>query len=123
MKNKLILFFTLIVILVKADENYYYYVNLTNLKNDKLLVELIPPTFKESEVEFCFPAMVPGTYEVYDFGKYITNFKVTGKNNSSITIKKLDSNRFILSPANLIDKISYEVDDTFDKTGNSKVDE
>lgn len=123
MKNTLILFFTLIISFIKADENYYYYVNLTNLKNDKLLVELIPPTFKENEVEFCFPAMVPGTYEVYDFGKYITNFKVYGKNGAEIKVQKLNINCYKLSPSNLIEKITYEVDDTFDKTGNGKVDE
>lgn len=122
MKKILLLFLVSCYNLLSADENYYYSVNLTSVKNDKLLVELTPPTIKETEIEFCFPAMVPGTYEVYDFGKFITNFKVAGKNGATITVVKLDENRYKLSPANLIEKITYEVDDTFDKTGNSSVD-
>jgi predicted metalloprotease with PDZ domain len=122
MKKILLLFLVSCYNFLSADENYYYSVNLTSVKNDKLLVELTPPTIKETEIEFCFPAMVPGTYEVYDFGKFITNFKVKGKNNTTITVTKLDDNRYKLSPANQIEKISYEVDDTFDKIGNSNVD-
>ncbi len=122
MKKILLLFLVSCINFLSADENYYYSVNLTTVKNDKLLVELTPPTIKETEIEFCFPAMVPGTYEVYDFGKFISNFKVTGKNGTAISVVKLDDNRYKLTPANLIEKISYEVDDTFDKTGNASVD-
>jgi predicted metalloprotease with PDZ domain len=61
-----------------------------------------------------FPAMVPGTYDVYNFGRFISNFKVTGKNGQTIKIDILDNNSYKLSPANAIQEISYDVEDTWD---------
>jgi phenylpropionate dioxygenase-like ring-hydroxylating dioxygenase large terminal subunit len=49
----------------------------------------------ENETVFMFPAMVPGTYEVYDFGKFVSNFKVEGKDGKVITITKLDKNSYL----------------------------
>src|SRR5688572_30558383 len=102
--------------LIRADEGYHYFVNLTKVTNDKVKVVLTPPDVTTEVVEYSFPAMVPGTYEVYDFGRYISNFKVSGKNGAVITVTKTDLNTYKLSPAGKIDKITYDVDDTFDKT-------
>lgn len=98
-----------------ADEGYHYYVNLTKVTNDKLNVSLTPPDLQQEEIEFMFPAMVPGTYEVYDFGRFISNFKVTGKNGAAIKVTKVNVNTYKISPASKIEKITYDVDDTFDK--------
>jgi len=116
MKNILFAITFIFSLQLIADENYNYFVNLTKVTDDKLLVTLIPPTLSQNEVEFCFPAMVPGTYEVYNFGRFISNFNALGKNGTKITITKIDVNTFKLSPANQIDKITYNVDDTWDKT-------
>ncbi len=98
-----------------ADEGYHYYVNLTKVTNDKLNVSLTPPDLQQEEIEFMFPAMVPGTYEVYDFGRFISNFKVTGKNGAAIKVTRVNVNTYKISPASKIEKITYDVDDTFDK--------
>lgn len=105
----------LLTLSIHADNDYKYFVNLKKITDDKVLVKLIPPDLNTNEAEFSFPAMVPGTYEVYDFGRYITNFKVSGKNGKVITVVKKDVNTWKLSPANEISEITYEVDDTFDK--------
>ena len=116
MKHFAFIFLFLISTKFLADEAYHYKVDLTKLSNDRLLVELSPPdNLKEREIDFCFPAMVPGTYEVYNFGRFVSNFKVTGKNGILIKFKKIDSNTYRISPADQIEKITYEVDDTFDK--------
>lgn len=118
-------FYTLITILIvntlSADGDYHYYVNLTKVNNDKVTVTLTPPDISENETVFMFPAMVPGTYDVYDFGRFISNFKVEGKNGQIIKIEKLDANSYKLSPANLIQQISYEVQDTWDTDIKEKV--
>ncbi len=99
-----------------ADNDYHYSVDLTKVTNDKVAVQLTIPEVSQNEIEFAFPAMVPGTYEVYDFGRFISNFKVSGKNGATITVTKTDVNTYKLSPAPQIDKITYDVDDTWDKT-------
>ena len=99
-----------------SDEGYHYFINLTKASNDKVAVSLTPPDMIQNEIEFMFPAMVPGTYEVYDFGRFISNFKVSGKGGVEIKVTKVNVNTYKISPATKIDKISYDVDDTFDKT-------
>ena len=99
---------------VFADNDYRYFIDLTKASNDKLTITLTPPDITESETVFMFPAMVPGTYEVYDFGRFVSNFKAEGKNGEIITIEKLDANSYKLSPATAIKSISYEVEDTWD---------
>lgn len=97
-----------------ADGNYRYYVDLTAVKDDKLTVRLTPPEISDNETVFMFPAMVPGTYDVYDFGRFVSNFKVEGKDGKTITVEKLDANSYKLSPANAIKEISYDVEDSWD---------
>jgi predicted metalloprotease with PDZ domain len=104
-----------------ADGDYHYYVDLTSVNNDKLTIKLTPPDITDNETVFMFPAMVPGTYEVYDFGRFVSNFKVEGKDGKTITIEKLDKNSYKLSPANAIKEISYEVEDTWDTDIKEKV--
>ncbi len=116
MKKLFIIITTFIGSQIFANDNYNYSINLTRVVDDKITVSLIPPTLTQNEAEFCFPAMVPGTYEVYNFGRFISNFSATGKNGVKITITKIDINTYKLSPANQIDKITYTVDDTWDKT-------
>lgn len=99
---------------VFADGDYHYSVDLTKASNDKLTIKLTPPDMTENETVFMFPAMVPGTYEVYDFGRFVSNFKAEGKDGKTITIEKLNINSYKLSPASAIKEISYEVEDTWD---------
>ena len=97
-----------------AQAGYQYTVDLQQVKDDRVQVQLQVPNLTESTIDFMFPAMVPGTYEIYDFGRFISNFSASGKNGTTITIEKLNVNTYRLSPAASIDKITYSVDDTFD---------
>jgi predicted metalloprotease with PDZ domain len=99
-----------------ADEEYRYSVNLRDMSGDKVRVELTPPSLTQDSIDFMFPAMVPGTYEVYDFGRFISNLQAKGKDGATIRVRKKDINTYVISPARSLEKIVYEVDDTFDKT-------
>ncbi len=116
MKNLILVVAFVVSNFLMADDNYRYSINLTKVVNDKVSIQLTPPTITQNEIEFSFPAMVPGTYEVYNFGRFISNFKVTGKNGAVIKVTKSDINTYKISPATAIDKITYDVDDTWDKT-------
>jgi len=104
-----------------ADGDYHYYVDLTSVKNDKLTIKLTPPDITDNETVFMFPAMVPGTYDVYDFGRFVSNFKVEGKDGKTIKVEILDKNSYKLSPANAIKEISYDVEDSWDTDIKEKV--
>lgn len=104
-----------------AGNEYRYHINLNKVMDDKVTVELTPPDISLSEAVFNFPAMVPGTYEIYDFGRFVSNFKVFGKNNTPIQVQKLNSNSYKISPANQIEKITYEVEDSWDTKIKDKI--
>ncbi len=118
-----ILFLTLIFLWSAgiAQNDYTYKVDLTKVVDDKVLVELTPPKTDANEVRFCFPAMVPGTYEVYNFGRFISDLKVNGRNGSKIKIEKKSDNVYVLSPAKEIETITYMVEDTWDTKIKEKV--
>ncbi len=121
---KKIFFISLNLLLIThlfADGDYHYYFDLTKTANDKLTITLTPPDISESEILFMFPAMVPGTYEVYDFGRFVSNFAVEGKDGKIITVQKIDANTYKLSPANAIKQITYDVEDTWDTDIKEKV--
>ncbi len=104
-----------------AQSDYLYKVDLNKVIDDKVMVELTPPKTDKDEVRFCFPAMVPGTYEVYNFGRFISDLKVTGKNGVKINIVKQNDNVYVLSPAKEINTITYMVEDTWDTKIKEKV--
>ncbi len=107
-------FFLFAVQFCLADKDYHYHIDLTKVTNDKLTVELTPPDFTESEITFNFPAMVPGTYAVYNFGRFMSNLKATGKGGAVIKVEKVTADTYKLSPANQLQSITYEVEGTFD---------
>ncbi|MGZ4043183.1 MAG: M61 family metallopeptidase [Bacteroidia bacterium] len=98
-----------------GNGDYRYFIDLTKVTNDRVSVKLTVPEITQNEIEFCFPAMVPGTYEVYNFGRFISNLKATGKNGTEIKVTRTDVNTFKISPANLLNELTYDVDDTWDK--------
>ena len=93
---------------------YNYLVDLVNIKNDKISISLTPPKTTQGEVIFRLPAFVPGTYEVYNFGRFVTNFKAVDRNGNNVPIEKADQNSWKFSDLNNVSKITYDVDDTWD---------
>lgn len=100
---------------------YRYFINLNKVTDDKLQVKLTPPEIPGSETEFCFPAMVPGTYSIYNFGRFVSDLKVVGKDGKNIPAQKLDANRYRIQNPSNIDYITYYVEDTWDTKDTSDV--
>lgn len=95
-----------------ADGNtdlYSYQVDLTAIKNDKIKVTLTPPKIMVDEVIFRMPKMVPGTYKIYNFGRFVSDFRVVGAN-----FTKLDENSWKITGASKMTSIEYWVEDTWD---------
>jgi predicted metalloprotease with PDZ domain len=107
--------------LVFSQNDYKYKVNLIDTENDLVKVELMPPPIAEQTIRFCFPAMVPGTYEVYNFGRFISAMQASGKNGAKINVEKKGPNIYEMSPANQIEKITYLVEDTWDTKIREKI--
>ncbi len=88
--------------------------DLNIVVDDKVMVTVTPPKFKDNKVMFRFPKIVPGTYSEDDYGQFIDNFKAVDKNGKSLLITKVDVNSYEISNAKTIDKVTYWVNDTYD---------
>lgn len=96
---------------------YQYHIDLTNVKDDKLSVNLIVPKINKTEKDEIFyymPKIVPGTYSIYDFGRFVTEFQATDSLGKILSVLKLDDNAWKIIGASKLYKISYKVEDTYD---------
>lgn len=95
-------------------------VDLTNVKEDMLMVEMTPPKFSSDEITYRLPKMVPGTYSIYDFGRFIKDLKAFDKNGDELTVEREDINSWKISDAKKMKKMTYWVEDTFDSKDTGK---
>jgi len=98
-----------------AQDKYVYTTDLKNIDNDRVSVELATPTVKEQEVTFSFPRVIPGSYSEKNYGKFIDDFKAFDKDGNPLKIKKQNKNQYLISDATKLSRISYKVNDTWDK--------
>ena len=94
--------------------------DLTNVQDDKLMVEMTAPQFASDEVIYRMPKMVPGTYSIYDFGRFVSDFKAFDKNDNEVSVEREDINSWKISGAKNIKKITYYIEDTFDSKDTGK---
>jgi predicted metalloprotease with PDZ domain len=88
--------------------------SLLNITNDKVPVVINPGRFTTQTEIFRIPKVVQGTYSVSDFGKYIENFAALDYQGKELTTTRLDDNSWSIANATQLDKITYDVNDTFD---------
>ncbi|MDI6034114.1 peptidase M61 [Flavobacterium sp. LB2P84] len=89
-------------------------INLNDVKEDKVLVTITSPKISTDEVTYSIPKIVPGTYSVDDYGKYIEDFKAFDSKGSVLPVTKTDDNTWNIKNAKTLVKITYLVNDTFD---------
>ncbi len=105
--------------LALAQGRYSYTLDLSQVENDELEINLVPPGSDDKEVEFHFPKIVPGTYSIYDFGRFVKSFKAYDKEGSEIKTERIDVNRWKIPNQKGISKINYWVQDTYDYKGDT----
>lgn len=101
------------------ENTYRYAINLSKAEDDKLEVILTTPKISEKEITFMMPKMVPGTYKVYDFGRFIEKFNAYDKDNNALKVVQKNKNEWQISDADKLTKITYWVNDTFDDEDGS----
>lgn len=89
-------------------------INLSKVENDKAPVTINPGRFTVETVTYHLPKVIPGTYSVSDFGKYIDDFKAIDYKGNNMPFTKTDTNTWTIKNAKQLDKITYLVNDTFD---------
>lgn len=97
-----------------SDSKYDVTLNVGEVLNDRLFVHLSTPAVTAEEIEFHMPKIVPGTYNVSDFGRFVSSLKAYDTSGAEIPVEKIGVNRWNIRNANTLSAIEYYIDDTFD---------
>ncbi|UKJ06575.1 peptidase M61 [Solitalea lacus] len=99
---------------VFAQQPYHYKVDLTKASKNTVQVTLRTPKMSKKEVNFLMPAIIPGTYMLSNFGRFISNLKAYDKKGKELPVahEKL-SNSWKIGKATRLDNVSYTVEDTW----------
>jgi len=95
-------------------------IDLTNVNEDRLLVQMDPGMFSQDTVLFRLPRVVQGTYDISDFGSFAEGLKAYNYDGEMMTVAKTDTNTWTLTNATELDRLEYYVNDTFDIEGTGK---
>ncbi|WP_372936923.1 peptidase M61 [Seonamhaeicola sp.] len=90
-------------------------IDLSNVQDDKAPVTINPGRFTQETVTYRLPKVIPGTYAVSNFGKYVENVKAYNYKGEEMAVTKLDDNSWSITGAKALDKITYFVNDTYDE--------
>ena len=95
-------------------QGYKATIDLTQVVDDKVQVVCEVPKMNQDSVEFHMPKIVPGTYSIYDFGRFISDFRAYNSVGKELKVDSLTMNRRLIFEASDLSSISYWVDDTYD---------
>lgn len=99
---------------VFSQDRYNYYIDLTQVKDDKLEVRLDVPAIKQKEIIFSIPKIIPGTYRISDYGKFAKDIKALDKSGKALKVEQVEANSWKISGADKLTSIQYWVEDTYD---------
>lgn len=114
MKQLIALFLLSFSFSLTAGNGYEFSIDLSKCINDKLDVQLITPEMNADEVIYSFPKMVPGTYDIYDFGRFASDLRAWDKEGNQLVSEKTSDTNWKIKDARKLYKITYQVEDTWD---------
>jgi len=114
MKKLFSVLLLILALLSYSQEKYQVTIDLTQATDDKLPVTLMVPSVIEKEIEYHMPKVVPGTYSISDFGRFVVDFQALDSAGNALNFEKISTNRWLIKDADKLAKITYWVEDSFD---------
>ncbi|MEM9897465.1 MAG: peptidase M61, partial [Bacteroidota bacterium] len=117
MKNLVLAFFILAFVGTNATDNDQYVLNLDlkNIEEDFVNVTLYVPKIDRDTVVYNMPKIIPGTYSIYNFGRFVEGLKAIDTTGTELPVKKLDENRWEITNARTLSHLAYQVKDSYDE--------
>lgn len=97
-----------------AQKSYQYSISLDNVTNDQIHVTLVPPAVESKELKFSFPKIVPGTYSISDYGRFIEHFVAYDINGNKIETQTSGPNAWAIDNTKGVSRIEYDMNDSYD---------
>lgn len=109
------------VVSVTAKNEVQVEIDLNGIKDDKVMVTVLPPAIKSEKITYHIPKIIPGTYSEDDYGKFLENVKAYDAKGNSLVVAKIDDNSWTISDAKKLAKLTYWVNDTYDVEGTHDI--
>ncbi len=97
---------------ISSSQSFNCNVNLVT-NDDQIRVDIKLPPLKLDKAVFYLPKVIPGTYSVSDFGRFITSINFFNKNGEPMDVKEIDNNSYEIENAQKLDSLSYWIEDTW----------
>ncbi|MCW5909753.1 MAG: peptidase M61 [Cyclobacteriaceae bacterium] len=116
MKREILIaaFMVLLITASQAQPGYHYSIDLTRVVDDRVFVELKAPKITEHETVFYLPKIIPGTYAVADYGRFIHDLAAFDQKGRRLEVEKVNANGWKIKNASRLNKITYWVEDILD---------
>lgn len=127
---RIIFFYALLISSCNSDENlpsgspvpdevdlstsFYYEINLQDRSDDTFKVKMYVDDLTDANKLYQFPATVPGVYDIFDIGRFVTSFKAFDKDSNELSVTKVGTNQWELGNPEATHRIEFEVKETFD---------
>ncbi|MFT5864193.1 MAG: putative metalloprotease with PDZ domain, partial [Flavobacteriales bacterium] len=111
---KKILSIILLFVGIVASAQYKVEIDLNNIIDDQVPVIMYPPKMTAASVEYHMAKILPGTYGISDYGRFVTDFKAIDTTGVELSVEKSSTNRWKIDNAPALSYLSYKVHDTFD---------
>ena len=95
-----------------SDNSLKANIDLVNIQDDKVKVTVSAPEIGTDEAEYNFARIIPGTYAIADYGRYIENFEAFDKGGKNLAVSRKDTNTWIIKNAKELGTVTYLVNDT-----------
>ncbi|TGD79666.1 PDZ domain-containing protein [Hymenobacter wooponensis] len=102
-------------VLAKAPRELTYTVTMDPAANSNAFqVKLELPKLKKDQAIYQFAATAPGTYQVMDMGRYVSNFQAFDSKGKPLEVKQLSTNQWKLAQPDKTSEIRYTIAETWD---------
>lgn len=91
-----------------------YTINMKGPSMDTFHIEVKVGKLKKENNIYQFASTAPGTYTVFDFGRFVSGFKAYGKKGREVPTRKIQTNQWEISQPHKVRTIRYAIAETFD---------
>lgn len=95
-------------------DRYRIVINLNETSEDEVPVTVYPPASDSAFSEYHMAKVVPGTYDISDFGRFVTDFTAYDSQGDTLAVEQISVNRWKIENNGKLNKITYRVNDSWD---------
>lgn len=113
-KSIFIFLFLLQSLLFAQQKTITYTVDLVRVNDDRVKISMVPEESEGDSVVFLMPKIIPGTYQVSDYGRFVSDFRALDDMGNELPVIQANTNTWVIKEPIKLSRITYYIDDTYD---------